>query len=53
MRIDLVCPIEGYESTSQKETKACMLLSIGIGTGHLQPEKDIHRIINRTYPIGV
>ncbi len=29
-----------------------MLLSIGIGAGNIQPEKDIGRTIDRTYKIS-
>ena len=30
-----------------------MLFSISIGTGNIQPEKDIDRITDRTYQISV
>jgi hypothetical protein len=37
----------------QKEAWACMLLSIGIRTGCLQPEKNIDRTTDRTYQINL
>jgi hypothetical protein len=53
LEIDRVCPLL-KDMKSSKERIELMLLSLGIGAGDLQPEKDIHRtVIDRAHKISV
>jgi hypothetical protein len=53
LEIDRVCPLL-KDMKSSNERLELMLLSLGIGTGDLQPEKDIHRtVIDRAHKTSV
>ena len=51
--IDLVCPVKRYKSTSKKRLEFVCFYESELGQANLQPEKDIHRTIDRTYQIRV
>ena len=50
--IELVCPVERYESTSKKRLELVCFYQSALGQDYLQPEKNIDRAIDRTYQIS-